>query len=73
MTLVLINQKVEKDKLGEYVLVKLYNQDIKDLNTALTSFVNRREADNVADDMIDKRSRLLKEEIFKLRNFMNPS
>jgi len=43
------------------------------LNTALTSFVNRREADNVADDMIDKRSRLLKEEIFKLRNFMNPS
>ena len=73
MTITLVNQKVEKDKLGEYVLVKLYNQDVKDLNTMLTSFINRRDADNLPDDDVDKRSKIFKEKIDELRKFMNPS
>lgn len=73
MTIVLVNQKVEKDGLGEYVIVKLYNQDVKDLNSWGTSFINRRSADEYPDDDVDKRSKILKEKINDLRKFMNPS
>jgi len=73
MTITLVNQKVEKDKLGEYVLIKAYNQDIKDLNTWGASFINRRSSDGLPDDQIDKRSIGLKENINDIRKFMNPS
>ena len=73
MTITLVNQKVEKDKLGEYVIVKLYNQDVKDLNSWGTSFINRRSADEYPDDDVDRRSRVLKENIDNLRKMMNPS
>ncbi len=73
MTITLINQKVEKDNLGEYVIVKLYNQDVKDLNSWGTSFINRRSADEYADDAIDLRSGRLKESINNIRKIMNPS